>query len=224
MCVNYRPPNAELLQAIMGVQTDGLIWRDEAWKDYLAPIVTHEQAKRSAVLASYGMVPRRHLPPHVRAWDTMNARAETIGEKRSFASAWRAGQLCLVPMTVFYEPNYETGKAVRWEIGTHDEPLFAVAGLWRRWNEPDGAVTTSFTQVTINADEHGLMRRFHRPGDEKRSLVIVPRECWDDWLSCRDPEQARSFLTHYSSELMFARAAPLPARGKSSGMTTPQLF
>jgi hypothetical protein len=37
----------------------------------------------------------------------------------------------------------------------------------------------------MNADEHPLMRRFHKPGDEKRALVIVPRSDWDEWLSCK---------------------------------------
>jgi hypothetical protein len=39
-------------------------------------------------LASYGMVPRRHIPAGVKVFDTMNARAESIAEKRSFAPAW----------------------------------------------------------------------------------------------------------------------------------------
>ena len=38
------------------------------------------------------------------------------------------------------------------------------------------------------------MNRFHAPGKEKRMIVIVPRAEWDDWLTCRDPEVARSFL------------------------------
>lgn len=217
MCVNYRPPTPELLDTVMGVLIElNDVWKSETWKDYDAPIVRHDEGgRRIGQLASYGMVPRRHIPPHVRVWDTMNARAETIGEKRSFSSAWRNGQLCLVPMTAFYEPNYESGKPVRWEIGMHDGAVFAVAGLWKNWKETDGSMTTAFTQITINSDQHPLMSRFHKPGDEKRSLVIVPPEDWDSWLSCRDPELARSFLRHHPPELMAARAAPLPPRNKA---------
>ena len=217
MCVNYRPPTAELLRAVMEVMIHGEAqWKQETWKDYLAPIVLDQDGRRVGRIASYGIVPRRHIPPHIRPWDTMNARAETLGEKRSFASAWRNGQLCLVPMTAFYEPNYESGKSVRWEIGMHDGALFAVAGLWKHWTEEDGSVSTAFTQITINADEHPLMKRFHKPGDEKRSLVIVPPEEWDSWLACRDPEMARSFLRHHPPELMAAVAAPLAPRKKAA--------
>jgi len=91
--------------------------------------------------------------------------------------------------------------------------MFAVAGLWRQWDGGAGP-EYSFTQLTINADDHPLMRRFHKPGDEKRALVIVPQDEWDDWLSCTDLEYARSFLRHYPADLMTSWAAPKPPRVK----------
>jgi putative SOS response-associated peptidase YedK len=214
MCVNFRSPAPELLDAVLGVLIDVTeAWPAEAWKDYAAPIVrAGTDGARQGLVASYGMVPRRHIAPGVRPFDTMNARAETVGQLRSFAPAWRATQLCLVPMTCFFEPNYESGKAERWSISVPGQELFAVAGLWRAWQEPDGRLATAFTQITINADSHPLMRRFHKPGDEKRSLVIVPPADWDAWLHCRDPELARSFLRPYPAALMAAQAAPLPPR------------
>jgi len=53
------------------------------------------------------------------------------------------------------------------------------------------------------------MKRMHRPGDEKRTLVIVPPDQYMHWLNCSSPEQARSFLTHYPAERMSAVPAPL---------------
>jgi putative SOS response-associated peptidase YedK len=52
------------------------------------------------------------------------------------------------------------------------------------------------------------MRRFHKPDDEKRALVVLPRDDVDAWLHCRDPELARSFLRHYPADTMKAWAAP----------------
>ena len=214
MCVNFRSPAPELLDAVLGVLIDvNEAWPAETWKDYVAPIVrAGANGRREAVVASYGMVPRRHIPAGVRPFDTMNARAETVGQLRSFGPAWRASQLCLVPMTCFYEPNYESGKAERWSIALPGHELFAVAGLWRAWQEADGGLATSFTQITVNADGHPMMGRFLKPDEEKRSLVIVPPAHWDAWLHCRDPELARSFLCTYPAELMAAQAAPLPPR------------
>lgn len=211
MCVNYRPPTPEqfgTLGAFSDLPADWR-WPEETWKDYLAPILRLDRAGGlSACLATYGMVPRRRIPPDIKPFDTMNARAESLGERRSFAPAWRRLQLCAVPMAWFYEPCYESGRAVRHGIGMADESLFFVAGLWRDWQEEDGTVSSSFTQITINADDHGLMRRMHKPDDEKRSLVIVPREEVGDWLACTDAEVARSFLRHYPVQRMRDWPAP----------------
>jgi hypothetical protein len=34
--------------------------------------------------------------------------------------------------------------------------------------------------LTINADDHALMRNFHKPQDEKRMIVILPPDRYDD--------------------------------------------
>jgi putative SOS response-associated peptidase YedK len=229
MCVNYKPPLPEQLDVVLGVLVDlyrDLTWPGEAWKDYQAPILrAGANGTRTLSLASYGMVPRRHIPPGVKPFDTMNARAETLGEKRSFAPAWLRAQLCAVPMTCFFEPSYESGRAERWGIGLRDEPVFYVAGLWRAWREENGEAATSFTQITINADEHPLMRRFHKPGDEKRSLVVLPPSEVDDWLHCRSPELARSFLRHYPAESMTSWLAPRTEKKAAAPVpTTGSLF
>ena len=223
MCVNYRPPLPEQMDMVLGVLVDlykDWDWPSETWKDYQAPILragtgAGGRGARELCLASYGMVPRRHIPAGVKPFDTMNARAESLAEKRSFAPSWRRGQLCAVPMACFYEPNYESGRAERYGIGMQDDAVFFVAGLWREWGEADGSRSTAFTQITINADTHPLMRRFHKPGDEKRSLVVLPDAEVDAWLGCRDPELARSFLRPYPAEAMKAWAAPkTPAASK----------
>ncbi|MGS0741091.1 hypothetical protein ACVBEF_04525 [Glaciimonas sp. GG7] len=53
-----------------------------------------------------------------------------------------------------------------------------------------------------------MLRRFHKPGEEKRSLVIVPEDAYDDWLGCRDPEVARAFLRPFPTDRMTAWPAP----------------
>ncbi len=230
MCVNYRPPLPEQLDMVLGVLVDlyrDLDWPGETWKDYAAPILrAGAGGGRELCVASYGMVPRRHIAPGVKVFDTMNARAESLAEKRSYAPAWRRAQLCAVPMRCFYEPSYESGRAERFGIGMRDDALFYVAGLWREWAEADGKVAASFTQITINADDHPLMRRFHKPGEEKRSLVVLPPHDLDDWLQCRNPEVARSFLRPFPAEAMKAWAAPKEARKKAEeqGPVTGSLF
>lgn len=56
--------------------------------------------------------------------------------------------------------------------------------------------------------EHPLMKRFHKMGDEKRSLVIVPQSDYEAWLNVKDPAVARSMLSLYPADLMKAWPAP----------------
>ena len=58
-----------------------------------------------------------------------------------------------------------------------------VAGLWTQWHDSaTGQNVYSFTMLTINADHHPFMRNFHKPEDEKRMIVILPRSRYDEWL------------------------------------------
>lgn len=224
MCVNFRAPGKQIMvETFNAPVADQLDWKEEIWQDYAAPIITGDGTMREGHLATYGMVPQSQIPEGVRKYSTMNARAETVGEKRSFSRAWKDGQRCLVPLIHFYEPNWETGKAVRWKIGMADGEPFAVAGIWRQRKNEDGP-PMSFTQLTVNSDEHPLMKRFHRLGDEKRSLIIVPRDHWDDWLGCHNQEEARSFFRTYPADLFYATPLPLPARKGVKEQSAPSSY
>jgi len=91
-----------------------------------------------------------------------------------------------------------------------DGAPLAIAGLWRQWKEIDGSQSLAFTMLTVNSDEHPLMKRFHKPGDEKRSVVILPSTEYGDWLSCQSVEEGRSRLqsseeSGFDIDALFAR-------------------
>ena len=77
---------------------------------------------------------------------------------------------------------------------------------------PTEPLLHSFSMLTINADGHPLMGRFHAPGGEKRSLVIVPAEQRAEWLASQDPRQ---FLQAFQAEEFTGRPDPLPPRKKA---------
>ena len=215
MCTSYQSTDYERFQAFSLFSTPSFEYKREIYKDYVAPIFRRVDGAMATEAATFGLVPRKHIPPGVKPFDTMNARAETVGEKRSYGGAWKRLQLALIPCTTFFEPSYETGKAVRWKIGAASGEPIALAGLWRAWDEPDGGQSLSFSMLTINADDHPLMKRFHKPGDEKRSVVIVPPSEYENWLSCSSTDEARSFLQLYPANTMSAEAYPLPPRSPS---------
>ncbi len=227
MCVNFQTVTPQKLKEVFKAPLpEGSDWKSEIWQDYAAPIIVGDEQGRHALLGLYSMIPKKQIPAGAKRYSTMNARAETIATLRSYAKPWRDGQLCLVPMMAYFEPNYESGQAQRWRIAMADDAPFAVAGLFRSWAEPDGVTSYSFTQITINADSHPVMKRFHKPDDEKRSLVVVPPERYDDWLTCRNPELAHSFLIPCPPDMFRVQEAPKgPAKAAAkSAILNRELF
>ena len=111
-------------------------------------------------------------------------------------------------MDDFYEPNYESGKALRWKIELASGEPFGIACLWDRWTDPaTGELIVSFSMLTINADEHPVMCQFHKPGDEKRTPVIISPELHDTWLSA-DHNQAVKLMNWLHMPAL--KAAPAP--------------
>ncbi|MEZ5703080.1 MAG: SOS response-associated peptidase family protein [Burkholderiaceae bacterium] len=51
---------------------------------------------------------------------TYNARCETVEDKPSFRDAWREKRFAVVPMLNYFEPCWESGRAVRWRIERAD--------------------------------------------------------------------------------------------------------
>ncbi|MDY7537870.1 SOS response-associated peptidase family protein [Undibacterium sp. 5I1] len=213
MCVNYVTVSKQTLANEFNTVFDQNVeWNEELYRDYLGPIIIKGTGTvRQGLVANYGMIPKRFMPPGLQL-STMNARSDTVGSLRTYRQYWKTCQFCLVPMKRFFEPNYEAGEHIRWSLGMRDESAFAVAGIYREWEETDGTTAYAFTQLTINADEHSLMKRFHKNGEEKRQLVIIPRSEYDDWLGCTDPEFARTFLQGFDPELMAAAPAPKPKK------------
>ena len=133
-----------------------------------------------------------------------------------YRHAWAHRHFCLVPVQGFYEPCYESGKATRWKIHRQDDEPFALAAIWDRWKSESGETVHSCSLLTVNADASPLMRRFHGPEDEKRSVVVVPPERRDDWLDAEDSAAAQALLTLFDPAGFTAEAAPRVARSITS--------
>lgn len=211
MCANYHPVTAQdrLLQ-FFGVDRPVGAVPPELYPVQLGPFILRREdrveVERQIELGLFGLVP--HWAKDIAfGRRTYNARSETADRLPSFRDSWRRGRRCIVPAEAIFEPSYETGRAVRWRIGLADGRPMGLAGLWGWWRAPDGREVLSFAMLTINADEHALMRRFHKPGDEKRMVVILDPADYDAWLEC-PVEQARDFLKPYPAELMVAEPAP----------------
>jgi putative SOS response-associated peptidase YedK len=214
MCSNYRPPNSEAL-AQYDIELPGFEF-GECYPGSIGPLLA--SLKPDAWLpGTFGLLPHWAEPKLAKM--TYNARSETVAEKPSFRTAWRHRQLAVIPVQAFFEPCYESGKAVRWRIEREDGKPFGLAGLWESRTTKDGDPAWSFTMLTINADEHPVMHRFHKPGDEKRSVVVLEDDAWMAWLKADREEGVRGFLQQFDPGRFCPIADPRPpAATKRSGV------
>ena len=193
--------------------------RKQVWPTQLAPFIRlHQDGSGNKVIehGSFGLLPSfaKELAYGRR---TYNARSETVHKLPSFRESWANGWRCIVPVETVYEPNYASGKAVRWGINRQDGKPFAIAGIYREWASPDGRKLWSFAMLTINADGHPVYERMHKPGEEKRMVVILNDDEHDRWLTCPVAEAPR-FFKQWDGHLVDFSAALPPRRGPQQGL------
>ncbi|ARL57212.1 SOS response-associated peptidase family protein [Burkholderia pseudomallei] len=219
MCTNYRAPDED--PGISELRL-GLIdlwkrtpWEPEIYPDYLAPTVAMVNGRVEAFLAGFGYWPRAlqkaniekakeegKKPPIMRS--TMNVRDDNLGRSPLYGPAWRAGRRCLIPAQWIYEPCYESGKNVWHRIGLADWRTMCVAGIWRTLTGPDGAGHHTMSMITVNGEGHPIFSRMHKPEDEKRAVVILRPDDWEEWLTTSNVEAARAMLQLYPADDMVA--------------------
>lgn len=213
MCANYEPPTPRALRLHLRALEPTFAYATDAYPLSVAPFLCAPDRPGGDLppwRGVFGLLPGWAKDDKL-ARHTYNARSETVASKPSFRNAWRRRQFCLIPVQSFFEPNYESGQAVRWRIARRDGLPFCLAGIWEEARRSE-SVLHSFSMLTINADAHPLMRRFHKPGDEKRSVVILRPEQWDDWLHA-DHEQAVSMLQAFDPDEFGGEPAPRSRKG-----------
>lgn len=219
MCANYVPvTRQQRLLTFFGVDRARDDAPVETWPLGVAPFIRLAQdgsgLQRVADDGVFGLLP--YFATEIGfGRRTYNARSETVARLPSFRDAWARGQRCIIPVEAIYEPNYESGSAVRWAVYQEGMVPFGIAGIYTPWRHPDGRELFSFSMLTVNADAHPLMRRFHKPEDEKRMVVILDPKDYGAWLACPVEDAAR-FLQVWPGPLV-AEPSPLPPRAPKAG-------
>ena len=211
MCSNFQPikkTHNEWVKQHFDCDLPNAEWRAETYPTYPAPFIYLDEGKPRCELAQFGLVPHWATDKKKFGLKTYNARSETVKEKPSYRSAWRERRFGLALMESFYEPSWETGKAVRWRIKRSDGVPIAVASIWERIIDKEtGEVILSFSMLTINADGHEVMKHFHKPEDEKRSIVVLKEESYLPWLNA-NTIQANDLLKLCSNGFLESQPAP----------------
>lgn len=190
MCANYVPvTSAQRMLDFFGIEGYEDQPLAEVWPSGMAPFIrlsTPDGSGRRVRLAEHGIF--RFVPSFAVdlewAKHTYNLRSERVHIARNFGEAWRAGQRCIIPAEAFFENNHESGEAVRWRIRHASGEPMGIAGVYRSWTMPNGEIVFSMGMLTVNADDHPVMKQFHAPDDEKRMVVILDPQDFEAWLTC----------------------------------------
>lgn len=144
----------------------------------------------------------------------INARAETLAEKPAFRAALRARR-CLVLADGFYEWQKLPTRKQPYHVRLRDGRPFGFAGLWERWNSPEGEALESCTIVTTVPNE--VVAPIH-----DRMPVILAAEDVGAWLEPgqRDVTAILPLLRPYPAELM--KAYPVGLRVNSPANDDPR--
>ncbi len=178
------------------------------------------QPERELVAAQWGLVPhwvKSASDAKLRATKLVNAKSETVSTTRAFHDAWIKGQRCIVPMAAFFEDDWRGGKALPTRISRVDGQPMGLAGLWASWTGAEGDTILSFTLLTLNANNHALLRRYQQPGAEKRMPVVLNEGAYAAWLTVR-MEKAKEFMRQYPPNSLAANPVETKADKVPKGL------
>ena len=133
----------------------------------------------NAVLMRWGLIPSWVKSLNTWKNSLFSASVETVTEKPSFKDSFKK-RPCLIPVSGFYEWSDIQQPYYFYTDGS----LFALAGIWSSWRNPQvGEQILSCAILTTVAE--GTISEIHQ-----RMPVIVPREYYDLWLDRVDGRQS----------------------------------
>ncbi len=195
-------------------------WPDAPWQPrYNAsptqplPVLLNDGTRRIRLLR-WGLIPHWAEDPAIGN-RLINARAETLTQRPSFREAFRRRR-CLVLADGFYEWQRTPRGRIPYWIGLRDREPFAFAGLWDRWESPEGEVIESFTIITTVANERVA------PIHDRMPVILLPEheEIWLD--DAAGPRAWQEVLRPYPADRMIAY--PVSARVNSPRADDPTLI
>lgn len=140
----------------------------------LHPVITNEQPGQLQ-LFKWGLIPFWAKDAKIGS-RMINSRLETITEKPSFRTAVKRRR-CIIPFDGFYEWKKIGKKKQPHRIVMKDRSLFAMAGIWEKWKDPETEkLIYSFSIITQPPNE--LLASIH-----DRMPAILTADTEQQWIS-----------------------------------------
>jgi putative SOS response-associated peptidase YedK len=173
MCGRYRLGRGKAaFVKVFGVNRDDFEWSPRyniAPTDQVPTIRQHRtEATRVLEKMRWGLVPYWAKDLSIGA-RMINARSEDAATKPAFKESL-AKRRCLVPADGFYEWKKQGKARQPYCFALQDDSVFAFAGIWDRWKDPQGQPLETFSILTtepnaLTADIHNRMPVILRPDD-----------------------------------------------------------
>jgi putative SOS response-associated peptidase YedK len=208
MCGRYRlSRRKQLVEEYFDTESDEAEWtpRYNIAPSQPVPVIRQnpKEPRRELSLMRWGLIPSWAKDASVAA-RMINARSETAGTKPTFRDPL-TNRRCLIPADGFYEWQ-RTGKVKQpYCFEVNDGELFAFAGIWDRWTDPNRNTVETFSILTTSPN--AVTSAVH-----DRMPVILDRDSYDMWLdpAMRDMTTASELLKPYDDQLM--RCYPISTR------------
>ncbi|SNR50876.1 SOS response associated peptidase (SRAP) [Lutibacter agarilyticus] len=158
------------------------------------PIITNASPNK-AQLFNWGLIPEWSQDNSIRNY-TLNARIETLDEKKSFKNVIQ--NRCLILADGFYEWQWrnKTGSVKeKYLITLPNEELFAFAGIYSQWIDFNNEIVNSYSIITTQANE--LMSEIHNT--KQRMPIILKKQDEQNWLQ---GDNYKDFSFPYSCDLV----------------------
>ncbi len=173
MCGRFSLASVEkvLVKRRYGVDVNQVEWAPRyniAPKQQVLTVAEIEE-KRKLVCMEWGLVPHWNKDKS-NAFSVINARAESVAQKPMFRESFKHKR-CLILADGFYEWKNKAP----YRVIVKDESLFAFAGIWDGWENPDGSFFYSVAIITTEAN--GLLSSLH-----DRMPVILEGKAENKWL------------------------------------------
>lgn len=201
MCGRFTltPHAAEILDAFPELAPpDDVVPRYNVAPTDMLLTVTERDGRRAMERLRWGLIPSWAKDSRIGS-TLINARADALDSKPAFRNAFKKRR-CLVLADGFFEWRKEGTKRRPFYFRVADARVFAFAGLWEVWKDPQGVWVPSCTIVTTEPND--LVRPLH-----DRMPVILPRDAYDDWLNVEllDDRRLGSLLMPYPADKMTMR-------------------
>lgn len=162
-----------------------------------APVIVEHNRKPKLEMMKWGFVPLNAKDANsIFRYKTYNARSESIFDKATWKDAIRTRR-CLVPTNGFYEWTATSTDKQPFFIRPKDQGLFALAGIYSSWLDPDGVEWGTYSIITTTPNKE--MQTIH----DRMPVILHPNDeaLWLD-PSISDAGILYDFMRPYPNDML----------------------